>query len=280
MYTHGERRRLGALLGETLAELDEADLPTTLDELISAGPQVWERAGQFLKTGQCRHVSAESLHLLAPLARPGKVIGIGLNYMDHCREQNVPVPSSPLVFAKFTTAVTGPGEPISWDPELTQQVDFEAELGVVIGRRARNVPKEEALSYVFGYTALNDVSARDLQFSDRQWVRAKSLDSFCPIGPLVVSADEIPNPQALAIRCRLNGELMQDSCTSEMIFGVAELIAFLSRAFTLEPGDLIATGTPNGVGVFRDPKVFLKDGDRVEVEIEKIGVLSNPVRLK
>jgi len=153
------------------------------------------------------------------------------------------------------------------------------ELGVVIGKRAKSVPVTQALDYVFGYTIINDVSARDLQFSDRQWVRAKSLDTFCPMGPVIVTKDEIPDPQQLELRTFLNGEIVQNSSTAEMIFSVAELISFLSHSFTLEPGDVIATGTPDGVGVFRKPPVFLKHGDRLVLEIEKIGRLENPVYL-
>jgi 2-keto-4-pentenoate hydratase/2-oxohepta-3-ene-1,7-dioic acid hydratase in catechol pathway len=196
--------------------------------------------------------------------------------MDHVREQNQPIPERPIVFAKFNTAVIGPGEAIRWDPELTQQVDFEAELGVVIGKPARNVPLERALEHVFGFVNVNDVSARDIQFGDKQWVRGKSLDTFAPMGPMIVTADEIPDPQALGIRCLVNGEVMQDSSTKEMIFGVKELVAFLSRSFTLEAGDVISTGTPDGVGAFRKPPVFLKDGDRVAVEVESLGRLENP----
>lgn len=217
--------------------------------------------------------------LLAPVSRPGKIVAIGLNYRDHCREQDIDVPERPLIFTKFTTSVIGPGQAVCWSEEQSKQVDFEAELAVVIGREARNVASNQALDHVFGYTAANDVSARDLQFSDGQWVRGKSLDTFCPLGPVLVSADEIPSPQQLAIRCRVNGQTLQDSSTSEMVFSVAELVAFCSRWFTLQAGDLILTGTPHGVGVFRDPPIFLGDGDRVEVEIESIGCLENVCRV-
>lgn len=213
--------------------------------------------------------------LLAPVERPGKIIAIGLNYMDHCRETNTEPPKRPLIFTKFTTAITGPNTPIQWASALTEQVDYEAELAVVIGKRARHVSEAEALDYVFGYTCANDVSARDLQFGDGQWIRGKSLDTFCPIGPVLVTKDEIPDPQALAIRCILNGEHVQESNTSEMIFGVAHLISFASQAFTLEPGDIILTGTPHGTGAFRNPKLFMKHGDRVAVEIDGIGRLEN-----
>jgi 2-keto-4-pentenoate hydratase/2-oxohepta-3-ene-1,7-dioic acid hydratase in catechol pathway len=202
-------------------------------------------------------------------------VAIGLNYMDHCREQNIEPPEAPIIFAKFPNAVVGPGAVIRWDPALTQQVDYEVELGVVMGRTARRVPAADALDYVAGYTICNDVSARDLQFGDRQWVRGKSLDTFCPLGPWLVTRDEIPDPHDLSIRCTVNGQVMQDSTTAEMIFGVTTLIEFISRAFSLLPGDVIATGTPDGVGVFRSPQVFMKDGDVVTLEVEGLGQLTN-----
>ena len=213
---------------------------------------------------------------LAPL-RPGKILCVGLNYMDHCREQKIEPPDRPTLFAKFPTSVIAPGAPIRWPADFSSQVDYEAELAVVIGRAASRVAEADALSYVFGYTAANDVSARDVQFSDKQWIRGKAADTFCPLGPVVATTDEIPDPQQLPIRCRLNGTTMQDSHTREMIFPVKAIVAFISRAITLEPGDVILTGTPDGVGVFRDPKVFLKPGDRVEVELGDLGVLDNPV---
>jgi len=214
---------------------------------------------------------------LAPVSDPRKIVAIGLNYVDHATEATLTPPSEPLVFAKFPSAVVGHGAPIRWSRSLTDGVDYEAELAVVIGRRARGVPVERALAHVFGYTCLNDVSARDLQFSDGQWVRAKSLDSFCPIGPWIVTADDIPDPQGLSIRCSVGDEVLQDATTADMIFSVAELVSRLSRSFTLEPGDVIATGTPPGVGWFRDPRRLLRDGDMVTVEIGGIGALSNPV---
>ncbi len=186
-------------------------------------------------------------------------------------------PTSPLIFAKFPTAVIGPHDDVVVDASLTERVDWEVELGVVIGRRTRHVPAETALEAVFGYTVGNDVSARDLQFADRQWVRAKSLDTFCPLGPVVVTRDEVPDPQVLALRTRINGELVQDSSTAEMIFGVAELIAFCSRSFTLEPGDVILTGTPWGCGEFMTPPRSLRPGDVMECEVEGIGTLRNRV---
>ncbi|MCL4303315.1 MAG: fumarylacetoacetate hydrolase family protein, partial [Anaerolineae bacterium] len=193
-------------------------------------------------------------------------------------EQKVDPPKAPLIFAKFPTAIIGPGETIRWDPALTSQVDFEAELAVVMGRTARHVAEAEALDYVAGYTICHDVSARDLQFGDSQWVRGKSLDTFCPLGPSLVTRDEIPDPHALAIRCTVNETVYQNSNTGEMIFHIPYLIAYISRAFTLLPGDIITTGTPDGVGVFRSPKIFLKDGDVVTIEVEGLGRLTNPCR--
>ena len=222
-------------------------------------------------------VPFSEVHLHAPIARPEKIIAIGLNYEDHAAETGADIPEKPIVFAKYPNTVIGPGEPIVIPP-ITEQADYEAELGVIIGRPARNVSESEALDYVFGYANVNDVSSRDLQFSEGgQWTRSKSLDTFCPFGPYIATSDEIPNPQALWIRCTLNGEVMQDGTTDKMIFSVAELVAFLSSGMTLMPGDVITTGTPPGVGAARDPQVFLKPGDDVTVEIEGLGALTNPV---
>jgi 2-keto-4-pentenoate hydratase/2-oxohepta-3-ene-1,7-dioic acid hydratase in catechol pathway len=216
--------------------------------------------------------------LLAPVPRPGKVVAIGRNYRDHTTEEGVEPPPAPLIFAKWPSAVVGHGTEVSWDPGLTRQVDYEAELAVVIGRTARAVGVDDALDHVLGYTCLNDVSARDLQFGDGQWVRGKSLDTFCPMGPALVTADDIGDPQDLSISCWVGDERVQEARTSDMFFGVAELISYCSMSFTLEPGDVIATGTPGGVGVFRDPPRFLGDGDRMTVEIERIGRLENTCR--
>jgi len=212
-----------------------------------------------------------------PIDRPEKIVCVGLNYRDHAEEQRTELPGAPLLFAKWPNTLIGAGEPIVIPP-VTKQVDYEAELGVVIGERVRGASTETALEAVAGYLCLNDVSARDLQFSDGQWVRGKSLDTFCPVGPHLVSADDMPDPQALAIRALVNGDVLQDSNTSNMIFSVAEIVAHVSQAITLEPGDLIATGTPAGVGAFRDPQIWLEPGDEVTIEIEGIGALTNPVR--
>jgi 2-keto-4-pentenoate hydratase/2-oxohepta-3-ene-1,7-dioic acid hydratase in catechol pathway len=210
-----------------------------------------------------------------PIDRPGKIICVGLNYKDHAEEQGVELPKAPLFFAKYTTALIGPGEPIVIPPVVTQ-CDYEAELGVVIGSRVRNVSKENALEAVRGYLCANDVSARNLQFADGQWTRGKSPDTFCPVGP-VVPAAEISNPHDLRIRAIVSGEVLQDSTTANLIFGIDEIISHASLTSTLEPGDLILTGTPAGVGIFRKPKRLLEPGDEVTIEIEGIGTLTNPV---
>jgi 2-keto-4-pentenoate hydratase/2-oxohepta-3-ene-1,7-dioic acid hydratase in catechol pathway len=210
------------------------------------------------------------------ISRPGKIVCVGLNYLDHAQETGQAVPKAPLLFAKWPNTLIGDGETIVL-PAAATEVDYEAELGVVIGTTAKHVAEADALDHVEGYICLNDVSARDLQFADGQWTRGKSPDTFCPVGPRLVPCEEIEDPQQLGIRCILNGETMQDSSTAQMIFSVAEIIAYVSQVITLEPGDLIATGTPAGVGVFRDPKVLLKDGDEVSIEIDGLGTLTNPV---
>ena len=206
---------------------------------------------------------------------PGKIVCIGLNYRDHAEEQGTALPERPLLFAKWANTLVGDGDPIRIPP-LTKQVDYEAELGVVVGRRASRVAADDALEFVRGYVVANDVSARDLQFSDGQWVRGKSLDTFLPVGELV-TASAVPDPQALGIRAVLNGETMQDSNTANMVFGVAEIVSFVSQGITLEPGDLIITGTPAGVGAFRKPQVWMQPGDEITIEIDGVGSITNPV---
>jgi 2-keto-4-pentenoate hydratase/2-oxohepta-3-ene-1,7-dioic acid hydratase in catechol pathway len=219
----------------------------------------------------------EDPELLCPILRPSKVLAIGLNYMDHIRETNSPVPERPVLFAKFPNTLNGPYGEIVMDPTLTEQGDYEVELAVVIGSRARNVALEDALSHVFGYTVANDVSARDWQFREPQFSRSKSFDTFCPIGPWITTADEVHDPQSLTIRSWVNGDLRQDSSTKEMVFSVAELIEFLARGMTLEPGDVILSGTPHGVGFAMDPPAYLMPGDSVRCEIEGLGVIDNAV---
>lgn len=221
-------------------------------------------------------VERADVELLAPVARPGKIICVGLNYRDHAIESKMEIPKAPVIFSKFATCVLAhEGEIVL--PAEDAQVDYEAELAVVIGRRAKNVDRAKAYDHVLGYTCFNDVSARLFQFADGQWQRGKSCDTFAPAGPHIVTADELADPHDLRIRLRLNGETMQDSNTKQLIFRIDEIIEFLSRFITLEPGDMIATGTPPGVGFARQPPIYLKEHDQVEVEIEGIGVLANGV---
>lgn len=208
--------------------------------------------------------------------RPGKIICVGLNYRDHASESGLDLPQTPLLFAKWPSSVIGAGDAIKL-PSITDEVDYEAELGVVIGKIARNVSEAEALDCVAGITCLNDVSARDIQRADGQWTRAKSLDTFCPIGPRLAPLDEVGDLDELRIRCILNDQVMQDSTTAELIFKIPQLISYITTGITLEPGDVIATGTPSGVGFARTPPVFLRDGDTVTVEVEGVGRLTNPV---
>lgn len=216
-----------------------------------------------------------AVELLAPV-EPGKVIGIALNYRAHAQETGREIPEEPRPFSKLTSAVTGPASEIR-TPAFSDKVDYEGELAVVIGRRARQVPERAALDHVLGYMVMNDVSARDAQRAEPQWLRAKGCDTFAPCGPWLTRADAVPDPQDLRVRTWVNDELRQDGNTGDMIFSIAELIAWMSQAVTLEPGDMIATGTPSGVGVAMDPPRFLSDGDRVRIEIDGLGAIDNPV---
>jgi acylpyruvate hydrolase len=216
------------------------------------------------------------LSLLAPVPRPGKVVCVGRNYAEHAAETGSPVPDTPQLFAKWANAVVGPGVDVVHHP-ITRALDYEAELVVVVGRTASGIREERALDVVLGYTCGDDVSARDLQFGDTQWIRGKTLDTFAPTGPWIVTADEIPDPQVLGIRCAVNGEIRQRDTTANMLFGVAHLIAFITQAITLDPGDLIFTGTPPGVGHGMDPPRYLAVGDHVRVEIEGIGAIEHTI---
>jgi len=250
------------------------DLTALLAELPEKTAEISTAVKKAAKEG--KFISGE---LCAPIPRPGKVLCIGLNYRDHAEESNMPIPTEPVCFNKFSTAVIGPEATVEI-PAVCQQVDYEAELVAVIGHPGRNISREEAFSYVAGYAVGNDVSARDWQIGrpGGQWLLGKTPDTFAPIGPYLVTADEIPNPHDLKIALRLNGETVQDSTTREFIFGIDEIIAHVSQLCTLEPGDLIFTGTPPGVGMARKPPLFLKEGDRTEVEIEGLGVLKNRIK--
>lgn len=301
-FTVAGSPRLGAIIDEKAIDLSQAYLafqqkqgkmssfpsgyPIDMLTYLQSGDKAQQAAQEVVNwvSSSCASLSHQQfvypiskIRIDPPIRRPSKIICIGLNYADHCREQKFDIPESLILFAKFPSAVIGPGDSITWSGEVSQQVDYEAELAVVIGRKARNVPEDKIYKHIGGYTIVNDVSARDVQFADKQWVRGKSFDTFCPLGPYLVTPNDVGNPHHLAIRCWVNGELRQDSNTDQMIFKIPEAIAFINRTCTLLPGDIISTGTPDGVGVFRKPPVFLKPGDVVEIEIEKLGRLRNPI---
>jgi 2-keto-4-pentenoate hydratase/2-oxohepta-3-ene-1,7-dioic acid hydratase in catechol pathway len=283
--------RLGSIFGNTCFDITKAigdDLLEFPSVVFSIEDVLQVKDGLTMLTDQLRDLkrsssgiqsflfSASDVMFRAPITHPQKVIGIGLNYKDHVEEIKGQTPKLPLLFAMYASAIIGPEEPIVI-PQMSRQVDYEAELAVVIGRRARHVPVESALDHVAGYTIFNDVSARDLQFSDGQWVRAKSFDSFAPMGPFLVTRNKLGDGNGLDIELRLNGKTMQKSNTRNLIFDVPHLVSYISQIMTLEVGDVIATGTPAGVGFVRNPPVFMKPGDVVEIEIEGIGQLRNPV---
>lgn len=268
-FTHNSRTQLGELDGDTIHALSVPDT-MRMAELLRRG---------ITPTRVSQRFRLDKSTLRAPL-HPGKIVAVGRNYAAHAAETGSDLPKAPLLFAKFASSVIGPDETIAWNTSITSEVDWEGELGVVIGRTARNVSEDDALRYVFGYTIANDISARDLQLRiDSQWTRGKSLDTFCPLGPYIVTRNEIADPQALTITTTVNDQTMQDGSTADMVFNVAHLVAYCSRMFTLEPGDLILTGTPPGVGEGMDPKTYLKDGDVVSVTISGIGTLTNPCRV-
>ena len=235
-----------------------------------------EKAKRATSENNLPKIKRQDIEIYAPVPRPNKIICIGLNYRDHAQESGMSIPTSPIIFSKFSTCVIGANQPIIL-PKGSEQVDYEAELAFIVGRRAKNVKKEDAMYYVFGYTNFNDVSARDFQFADGQWQRGKSCDTFAPVGEFIATTDEIENPHNLSIKLRLNGETLQNSNTEQLIFDIPEIIEFLSQSITLEAGDVVATGTPPGVGFARKPPVFLKDGDKIEIEIQGLGILANTV---
>lgn len=248
---------------------------TRLGIEASATEDVIARVGEISSALAGAKPGSADLQLRCPIVRPTKVMAIGLNYMDHIRETKSPVPERPVLFAKFPNTLNGPAGDIVVDSDLTEEADYEVELAVVMGKRARRVSEADALDYVFGYAVGNDVSARDWQYRDPQFDRSKGFDTCCPIGPWITTADEVPDPQALGIRSWVNGEVRQDSSTKEMVHGVAHLIAYLSRGMTLEPGDVLLTGTPHGVGFAMDPPRFLRPGDVVRCEIDGLGSIEN-----
>jgi len=281
-YLQGGKSRLGALKpgsNDQIIDLNRADssLPDNIIEFFEGGDAMRAKAQQAIAAApSASQTGLAAVTLQAPIPHPGKIICIGLNYRDHAAESGQAIPTYPIIFAKYGNVVIGPGQPIVL-PKISQEVDYEAELGVVIGKRAKSVSEADALSYVGGYVPFHDVSARDYQMRTSQWVIGKTFDTFGPMGPALTTADEIPDPQTLDIKLSIAGEVLQSSNTKHLIFTVATLIYHLCAVMTLEPGDLIATGTPGGVGAARNPKRFLKAGERVRIEIEKLGVLENPV---
>jgi 2-keto-4-pentenoate hydratase/2-oxohepta-3-ene-1,7-dioic acid hydratase in catechol pathway len=259
----------GIVLGEKVIPAEKLGIPETVEEFIASGIKVSPEG----KEG----IPLSKVELLAPLSNPPKIICLGLNYFDHAEEQGREPPKDPVIFLKPRTSIAGPFEDIPVPFDYTTQVDYEVELAVVIGRKGKRIPEEEAMNYVFGYMVFNDLSARDIQFGDKQWTRGKSLDKFAPMGPWITTRDEIRDPYSLRMRTLVNGEVMQDSSTAKMAIKIPRIISVLSKGMTFEPGDIIATGTPAGVGVFRNPQRFLKPGDIVEVEIENLGFLRNRI---
>jgi len=271
--------RLGALRGQNALDLNglDARIPSDMMALLNGGEAALALArAAVAQAPASAEIPAGRFTLLAPIPRPGKILCIGLNYRDHARESGQAVPDFPTVFAKYANTVIGPGAAVQI-PRLTSNVDYEAEFGFVIGKRARHVAEADALSYVAGYFPLNDISARDYQARTSQWTLGKTFDTFLPMGPALTTADEVPDPHNLDIRLTIGGETLQHSNTRELVFGVNALIHVLSGVMTLEPGDVISTGTPSGVGAARNPKRWLRAGETVTVEIAGLGALSNPI---
>ncbi len=278
-FTHQGQRRLGARSGDSIIDLSAADpsIPSAMKEFLEAGDSAVSRARAVINSGT-HAISATDVTIHAPIDNPEKIICIGLNYADHAAESGMPIPDEPIVFSKYASSIIGPDENIV-APSASSQVDYEVELVVVIGKRGRNISEDDALDHVAGYMVGHDVSARDYQLEKpgAQWMMGKTFDTFAPIGPDLVTTDDVPDPHNLGIRCILNGETVQDSNTSQLIFGVPKLVAYLAHVFTLTPGDLIFTGTPPGVGMGREPQLWLKQGDQVICEIDGLGRLENPV---
>jgi 2-keto-4-pentenoate hydratase/2-oxohepta-3-ene-1,7-dioic acid hydratase in catechol pathway len=290
------RQRIGAVTDERVIDLEKVAagkwdglFPTSMLGFIQSGPDSWKHMNEIAAKalgnsygGAISPVNAIRWH--APIPKPSKnIFCLGLNYVAHLKESSAArgrqakIPEVPVFFTKAPTTVTGPFEPVPWDRQVTQQVDYEAELGVILGRGGKNIPRAESHRHIFGYTIVNDISARDVQFAHMQWFKGKSLDGFCPMGPVIVTADEFGNPQEKHITLRVNGEQRQSATTADMIFPVDVIIEWLSKGMTIEPGDIIATGTPEGVGLGRTPPEYLNDGDTIETEIEGIGILRNRI---
>ena len=287
-YRSGNEGRLGSLQSGYIIDVQHLAGYNDMLELIKAGPEVWQSVAAKLSAINVDQYEAkipynESL-VLTPIANPPKnVVCLGRNYYKHflegaaSRGGDEKPPEAPIYFTKPHTAIIGPYDPVPFDPEVTVKLDWEVEMGVIIGVGGRKIKAEDALKHVFGYTVINDISARDLQFRHQQWYRGKGLDGSCPIGPVIVTPDELPEPVHLNLYLRVNGKTKQDANTNQLMFDVPTIIADLSSSHTLEPGDIISTGTPDGVGHFANPPEYLKPGDIMETEIEKLGVMRNPI---
>ena len=278
-FEHQGTRRLGVRNGDVVIDLSKANasLPTNMRDFLAAGENALKSAKAASDKGE-HTIPLSAVKICAPIHNPEKIICIGLNYADHAAESGMPIPPEPVVFSKYASSIINPGDNIV-APSVSSQVDYEVELVVIIGKAGRHISEADALSHVAGYTVGHDVSARDYQLQKPagQWMMGKTFDTFAPIGPELVTSDEVPDPGNLGIRCILNGQTVQDSNTSQLIFSIEKLIAYLSHVFTLTPGDLIFTGTPPGVGMGRKPQLWLKDGDVVVCEVDGLGKLENPV---
>jgi 2-keto-4-pentenoate hydratase/2-oxohepta-3-ene-1,7-dioic acid hydratase in catechol pathway len=276
-FTHGGKTRIGAVVADEVVDVSGQgrNVPSDMLAFLEQGTTALEQAREVCASGRGRLARAD-VHLEAPIRRPPKILAVGLNYRDHIEETGRPMPEVPMIFNKQSTAVTGPGGAI-WRPKDSVELDYEGELGVVIGKRCRRVPKDQAASVIAGYTIVNDVSVRDWQARSATTTMGKSWDTHCPMGPCIVTTDEVSDPHCLDLKTWVNGALRQNSNTKHLIFNCFDIVEHLSTAFTLEPGDIIATGTPSGVILGMNPKIWLKPGDVVRIAIDQLGVLENPV---
>ncbi|MBB5174278.1 fumarylacetoacetate hydrolase family protein [Texcoconibacillus texcoconensis] len=285
-FYQGEEKKLGILKDEAIVDIGQVanrlnhSVPQSLDACINSDESAMDAIGKLLESATNEEMlAANDVNLAPPVSNPEKILCVGLNYRQHANEMNSPIPEIPVVFSKFSNALSAHEETVSI-PEITDKVDHEVELAIIIGETAKSVSVERALEHVFGYTIANDLSARDLQKRTSQWVLGKSCDGFCPIGPSVVTTDEIPDPQTLSLQTVVNGEVKQSSTTADMIFSCAEIISHISHHMTLKPGDIILTGTPEGVimGEPEETREFLKQGDRIDLHIDQLGTLTTHLR--
>lgn len=278
-FTNSDVQYVGVELEKNgkVAALPRDVFPSDMVSFLKGGDTLMAAAKKLL--GSLETYDRKDITLLSPITNPDKVVCVGMNYIDHCKEQNAPIPKEPIIFNKFPSSISGPFDDIIL-PKLSHEVDWEVELVIVIGKEGKNISQQQAMDHVFGFTVANDVSARDWQMrkNGKQWLLGKTFDTFCPMGPCVVTKDEISNPHNLPLKCVVNGQVMQDSNTNQLVFKTEEIIEWISAICTLKPGDVILTGTPPGVGVFRKPPIFLKEEDVVSCEISEIGTITSKVR--